>query len=335
MVGASPIESEHSAPSMALYSLPFALVYIGGAIALGFVATRFGSVRPGSLSYLGHLLAAGGALLSGWLFTRRHQRPFTPDENGRLVAYCICWMFLLEGGAFATHPEFLSLPFPLLLGALAFGICVDVVIVWGSFRYVVRKALARSIPQVSAHGPPLSHSGSWSSRIKPYMAAPLLVLVAIVAGIAFLKSTLLPQVTVADIPRVLGKVSAATRTPAFATFVFTTPDRPNPKDAVNVQFSLENGRPGLDWVLLGTRNLEDKASFVGYIKRRGYSFSERAANGVSYLRIEDGDLAALCREVITGLYARPRSEPMGLIVSGFEWDSERSAAPSNNRWRGP
>jgi hypothetical protein len=173
--------------------------------------------------------------------------------------------------------------------------------------------------------------------VRPYIVAIALIVIATIAGLAFLKPkpTLLPQVTVADIPRVLNKVSAATRTPASATFVFATPDRPNPRDAVNVRVSLENGHPGVDWVLQGSRNIEDTASFVSYIKRRGYSFSERTQNGVGYLRVEDGDLAGLCAEVITGLYARPRSEPVGLIVEGFEWAGERTTAPSNNRWRGP
>jgi hypothetical protein len=44
-------------------------------------------------------------------------------------------------------------------------------------------------------------------------------------------------------------------------------------------------------------------------------------NGVTYLRVEDGDVAQLCAEVITGLYARPRDEPIEMIAEGFEWAS--------------
>jgi hypothetical protein len=128
------------------------------------------------------------------------------------------------------------------------------------------------------------------------------------------------QVTVADIPRVLTELSKASGTPAFAELVFTTPDRPNQRDAVHLRLSLENGHPGVDWVLLTSRNIEDKVSFVGFVSRRGYSFSERTTNGISYLRAEDGDLIQLCTDVVTKLYARPRSEPMGLIVEGFKWE---------------
>jgi hypothetical protein len=339
MVSASPIEPERAAPSMLLYSLPFALVYIGGAIALGWLAARFGMTRPGSLSNLGHLLAVGGVLLSGWLFATRHRRLFSVEEERRLAAYCICWALLLDAGAVAGYPEVLSLPLLLLCAVLVFGFGIDVLVVWLSFRYAVRKVmiLRVPVPEATANSVPMaegvreglgtdrpsSRSTSWVNVAKPYAVAPLIVLMLLVGVILFLKSQLPPfiQVTVADIPHVLAKVSTATRTPAFAVFIFTTPDRPNRRDAVNLQFSLENGRPGFDWVLLAPRNIEDKASFVGFAERRGYSFTERTKNGVPYLRVENGDLAELCAEVVTGLYARPRSEPLGLIVRGFEWDN--------------
>ena len=159
------------------------------------------------------------------------------------------------------------------------------------------------------------------------MRTPLLIAVVVVAavvlGIGFFRPRVVKpvRVTVADLPRILAAVSASTRTPTFAVFVFTTPDQPDTKDAVNLQFSLENGRAGFDWVLLAPRNIKDKDSFVGYLHRRDYTFSERKMNGVAYLRIEDGDLVQLCSDVVTRLYGRPRDEPMDMIVEGFDWAS--------------
>jgi hypothetical protein len=149
------------------------------------------------------------------------------------------------------------------------------------------------------------------------------VAAVVVFGAVFLRSRVVrpARVTVADLPRILATVSASTRTPTFAVFAFTTPDQPDEKDSVSLQFSLENRRAGFDWVLVSPRNIRDKDSFVAYLHRRGYSFRELKMNGVTYLRVEDGDVAQLCAEVITGLYARPRDEPIEMIAEGFEWTS--------------
>jgi hypothetical protein len=159
------------------------------------------------------------------------------------------------------------------------------------------------------------------------MRTPLLVavaaVVAVVLAIAFFRLRIVKpvRVTVANLPRILATVSASTRAPTFAAFVLTTPDQPDAKDAVNLQFSLENGRAGFDWILLAPRNIKDKDRFVDFLHRQGHSYSERKMNGVAYLRIEDGDLVQLCSDVVTKLYARPRDEPMDMIVEGFDWTS--------------
>src|SRR5262249_9885293 len=154
-----------------------------GAVALGWMATSFGTARPGSLSYFGHLLVVAGALLAGWLFAKRHHRLFSPDENGCLISYCICWVILLEGAGLAVHPEILSLPFPLLFGALLFGLGIDALIVWLSFRFVVRKALIQLVPPSLAMDVSASSSSpiSPSVRATPYVVAPLVVLVIMFA----------------------------------------------------------------------------------------------------------------------------------------------------------
>jgi hypothetical protein len=175
--------------------------------------------------------------------------------------------------------------------------------------------------------------GSWWSVVGVSVASCLLLIalgVTVVVSVARwtgaqidwdLRSPPVPstQVTVADLPHVLIELSKASRTPAYAELVFTTPDRPSRRDAIHLRLSLENGHPGVDWVLIAPRNIEDKASFVGFVSRRGYSFSERTTNGISYLRIEDGDLVQLCTDVVTKLYVRLWSEPIGLTVEGFEW----------------
>lgn len=126
-------------------------------------------------------------------------------------------------------------------------------------------------------------------------------------------------VSVADIPRVLAALAAASADPAFAVFIFHTPDRPDSEGALNLQFSLEDGRPGFDWVLLGSRNVQEQQGFLEFARRSGYDPKMKEENHLKYLRVEAGDLAALCAGVVTTLYRQDPSCPLRLLVHGFKW----------------
>ena len=76
---------------------------------------------------------------------------------------------------------------------------------------------------------------------------------------------------------------------------------------------------GLDWVLIGPRNIADEARFTEFARAAGYNPQMQERNGVRYLRVEDGDLALLCRDVITKLYGRDENETVEMLVEGFEW----------------
>lgn len=303
---------------MLLYSLLFALAYVLCALAVGWLLLAFAR-QPGPLSFLSHFIVVVAALLPGWVFARRHRRRFAPQERRRLVGLCISWVFLVEGLSLASRPDLLALPLAELAGVLAIGLGADALLTWVAFRYVVRAVmLHRAVP-----GQALAIRPTPSVQNVAAMLTPVVVLALLAATVSVLRSTGLTtiHVTVADIPHVLQKVSSSTRSPAFAVFVFSTPGRPDPQDAVNLQFSQENGRAGFDWVLSGRRNLEDERSFILFVQRRGFSYTERTGDGgVRYLRFEDGNLIQLCTAVITEFYAHPQAEPMDLIFEGFQWD---------------
>lgn len=134
---------------MMLYSLLFAVAYVCGALGVGLIVEKLAPDPHGSLAPIGHFLTLCSALLSGWLFAKRHQRLFSADETRHLIAYCICWMFLVDALSLASHPEVLTLPLPVLAGALAFGFGLDALIVWASFRYILRKALIKYSPELT------------------------------------------------------------------------------------------------------------------------------------------------------------------------------------------
>lgn len=311
------IEPERAAPWMLLYSLLFALVYLPCVLGVGWLLLSF---APGPLSFLSHLVVVVAALVPAWVFTRRHRRHFTPQERRRVVALCTSWVFVVEGLSLASRPDLIALPPPTLAAVLAFGLGLDALLVWLSFRFLVRAVLRKAVA-----GYPLTIASAQAGRMQnaAAMLTPVVVLAMLAAMVGVLRSRSVAtaRVMVADVPHVLQKVSGSSRSPAFAVFVFSTPGRPDPRDAVNLQFSQENGRAGFDWVLVGRRNIEDEKSFILFAQRRGYSYIERTGDGgIHYLRFEDGNLTQLCTEVITEFYAHPRSEPMQLIFEGFQWD---------------
>jgi hypothetical protein len=131
---------------MLLYSALFALSYFGAAFCLGFLIQQVPSRNHNSPS-IGHLLVLAAAMFTGWVFVRRHQRLFTPSENLRIVLFCSVWVLVLEALVVLAHAQLFSqLPGPWLLGVLAFTVVVDVVIVWGTFRYLVRRMMAKRVP---------------------------------------------------------------------------------------------------------------------------------------------------------------------------------------------
>jgi hypothetical protein len=145
--------------------------------------------------------------------------------------------------------------------------------------------------------------------------------IAIGAIVFFVRSRITPtyQVGTSDFARVLAKLSLSTSNPVFAAFMFSTPDRPGNDAAINIQFSLENGRPGFDWVLLGPRNIADQDRFLEFARSAGFEPHTEEMNGVRYLRVQSGDLAALCSDVVTKMYGLPQSARVAMIVQGFEW----------------
>tara|TARA_B110001469_G_C9630547_1_gene315387 strand:+ start:412 stop:933 length:522 start_codon:yes stop_codon:yes gene_type:complete len=106
---------------------------------------------------------------------------------------------------------------------------------------------------------------------------------------------------------------------SWAAFSFCPPYGPcNEQTSVNLQYSIENGVIGLDWVLLASRNIADKEKMIPFIKEQGHRVLEREGNGVPYLRVEDGDLVALGMRIIKDFYRLRSDDQMDLFISGFE-----------------
>jgi len=128
------------------------------------------------------------------------------------------------------------------------------------------------------------------------------------------------KVKIADIPSIFERLHATAKEGSFAVFMFTPPGEPSPDGAINLQFSVEGGRVGLDWVLIAPSNVRDQARFVQFAERLGYRVAEREMNQVKYLRIEEGgSLPRLCESTIRDLYSLSPDSDLDLIPEGFSW----------------
>jgi hypothetical protein len=124
---------------------------------------------------------------------------------------------------------------------------------------------------------------------------------------------------VQDIPAVFARAKAQAKDESFAVFVFAPPGGSLSKDAINIQFSFENGRIGLDWVLLSPPNIKDREQYERLATSLGYKINAKEKDGVKYLRIEDGDLPRLCEKAICDLYSLRKESKVGLLVHLMSW----------------
>jgi len=157
----------------------------------------------------------------------------------------------------------------------------------------------------------------------PTLLIILVMLVVLVIVFALAKSKFVAaeaKVKMADIPAIFEKLRAVGKDDSFAVFCFTPLGKESPGEAINVQFSIERGRIGFDWVLLGPPNIRDRDKFFQLAQRLGYKVIEREMNNVKYLRVEEGgSLPALCEASIRDLYSISSDTILDLIPEGFRW----------------
>src|SRR5262249_25586455 len=124
----------------------------------------------------------------------------------------------------------------------------------------------------------------------------------------------MPTVNLRDVPQILAALSATGRDQSFAVLLFGADGQPPaPVDALNIQFSMEGGRVGIDWVLLAPLNVDAQARFVEFFGRKGRTVARREMNQVKYLRVEGGQLAELMREFLVSEFKVTDDQKLELI----------------------
>ncbi|MBU2676972.1 MAG: hypothetical protein KJP16_07790, partial [Gammaproteobacteria bacterium] len=88
-------------------------------------------------------------------------------------------------------------------------------------------------------------------------------------------------IAVADIGEVFRQISGQGVETSFAVFAIQTGEE---DDAVEIQFSVENGKAGLDWILMSPANIEEKPKVIQYAASKGVEWQEKEMNDWLYLR---------------------------------------------------
>ena len=133
-------------------------------------------------------------------------------------------------------------------------------------------------------------------------------------------------VTIREFPALVSALQTSGRSGAFWVVLIPGTARADGCTA-NLQYSLEDGVLGVDWVLLANRNLEDKDQFLQCFRGAGAHVEEKQGrNGVRYLRATGPfDLVRVGQAFLTAVYGVKVEDPLELIIMGFDWRKTPSA----------
>jgi len=124
-------------------------------------------------------------------------------------------------------------------------------------------------------------------------------------------------IVIADIARVFESLKSTGVDDAFMVLTPLSaagvPDRP-----FNLQFSKVNHTVGFDWVLEDPTNVKHRSRFESLAKSRRHTLREITRNGVTYVRITNGDLVGLCVEILRRMYFVRDKDLIELFAEDFE-----------------
>ena len=154
------------------------------------------------------------------------------------------------------------------------------------------------------------------------------VIVAVVLFVLWRKANE-TDVKMADIPTVFEVLKKNGKDESWAQFCFGIQDKSVSDNAVNLQFSIENGRIGFDWFycLSGEHLSQGEIPAIGRASRPPTLPEHKHENGSECLRTENGDSGCICARrafgtSISGLRTR-RSAWSGTASPGLRKKKNR------------
>ena len=126
-------------------------------------------------------------------------------------------------------------------------------------------------------------------------------------------------VTTQDFPELFSALKCSGANGAFFVVLIPGTAR-NDGFTANLQYSIDGGVVGLDWVLIAKRNIEDQERFQSFIRNSGASVEIKESNGVRFLRVTDSqDIIGLGRDFLIQVYGVKPIDKLQLIITNFKW----------------
>jgi hypothetical protein len=125
------------------------------------------------------------------------------------------------------------------------------------------------------------------------------------------------SVTAYEIPKIVKQLEQSANDGNFVVFIFVPP---NSKDgeSVNLQYSIEGGVVGLDWVLISPRNIADQKKIIEFVSTLGYQLKEYEMNNTRYLRTTGDYISDLGKSIVKDFYKMDLNTKLDIVVEGFE-----------------
>lgn len=95
--------------------------------------------------------------------------------------------------------------------------------------------------------------------------------------------------------------------------------RKNETDILNIQFSIKQGRIGLDWILQNPINISQQAVFLAAAKSLVYPVKSIEQDGIKTLRVEGEMSPLICRQLLANLYNLYGKKTIKLYLQGIQW----------------
>ena len=158
--------------------------------------------------------------------------------------------------------------------------------------------------------------------------AILLLIVTVIAFIVYVRrakkieaETPKQTARLGDIPAIINSLATHGEDGTWVMFILPQTESSDEND-ITIQFSVENGTVGFDWLLDNGLGNAHRKKFEEFARRRGWPVVELEMAGFHYLRIQDlspSQIAEIGKEVLSTLYHVSPTQEVEIQDDAPEW----------------